>query len=142
MKPLVTAIHLLFTTIPSKSVLEEKRWLKKQKRLGPQLKNTFYKKAERIPKVHQGKQRYRYYAENFRWTQWSLEYSWGYAWHLYHTLNRGRNWIESCITELQELYNEAADIHVQYMNEQIQIEKKQREEINRYEAIRMEQERF
>ena len=28
------------------------------------------------------------------------------------------------------------------MNEQIQIEKKQREELNRHEAIRMEQERF
>ena len=49
---------------------------------------------------------------------------------------------ESWITELQELYNEAADIHAQHMNEQIQIEKKQREEINRHEAIRMEQERF
>ena len=42
----------------------------------------------------------------------------------------------------QELYNEAAEIHAQHMNEQIQIEKKQREEINRHEAIRMEQERF
>ena len=49
---------------------------------------------------------------------------------------------ESWITELQELYNEAAAIQAQYMNEQIQIEKKQREEINRQEAIRIEQERF
>ena len=49
---------------------------------------------------------------------------------------------ESWITELQELYNEAAAIQAKYMNEQIQIEKKQREEINRQEAIRMEQERF
>ena len=49
---------------------------------------------------------------------------------------------ESWINELQELYNEAAAIQAQYMNEQIQIEKKQREEINRQEAIRIEQERF
>ena len=50
---------------------------------------------------------------------------------------------ESWITrELQELYNEAAAIQAQYMKERIQIEKKQREEINRQEAIRMEQERF
>ena len=49
---------------------------------------------------------------------------------------------ESWITELQELYSEAADLQVQYMNEQIQIEKKRSEEINRQEAIRMEQERF
>ena len=33
-------------------------------------------------------------------------------------------------------------MQAQYMNEQIQIEKKQREEISRQEAIRMEQERF
>ena len=33
-------------------------------------------------------------------------------------------------------------MQAQYMNEQIQIEKKQRDEINRQEAIRMEQERF
>ena len=49
---------------------------------------------------------------------------------------------EPWITELQELYNEAAAVQAQYMNEQIQIEKKQREEINRQEGIRMEQERF
>ena len=50
---------------------------------------------------------------------------------------------ESWITdELQELYNEAAAIQAQYMNEQIQIEKKQREEINRQETVRLEQERF
>ena len=49
---------------------------------------------------------------------------------------------ESWITELQELYSEAADLQVQYMNEQIQIEKKRSEERNRQEAIRMEQERF
>ena len=49
---------------------------------------------------------------------------------------------ESWITELQELYNEAADIQAQYMNEQIQIEKKHREEINRQETNRMEQDRF
>ena len=49
---------------------------------------------------------------------------------------------ESWITELQELYNEAADIQTQYMSEQIQIEKKHREELNRQETIRMEQERF
>ena len=48
---------------------------------------------------------------------------------------------ESWITELQELYSEAADLQVQYMNEQIQIEKRS-EETNRQEAIRMEQERF
>lgn len=42
---------------------------------------------------------------------------------------------ESWITELQELYSEAADLQVQYMNEQIQIEKKRSEEINRQEAI-------
>ena len=40
---------------------------------------------------------------------------------------------ESWITELQELYSEAADLQVQYMNEQIQIEKKRSEEINRSE---------
>ena len=34
---------------------------------------------------------------------------------------------ESWINVLQELYNEAAAIQVQYMNEQIQIEKKQSE---------------
>ena len=49
---------------------------------------------------------------------------------------------ESWITELHELYDEAADIQAQYVNKQIQIEKKQREEINQQEAISMEQERF
>ena len=33
-------------------------------------------------------------------------------------------------------------MQAQYMNEQIQMKKKQREEIDRQEAIRMEQERF
>ena len=37
---------------------------------------------------------------------------------------------ESWITELQEMYNEAAAMQAQFMYEQIQIEKKQREEIN------------
>lgn len=48
----------------------------------------------------------------------------------------------SWITELHELYDEAADIQAQYVNKQIQIEKKQREGINQQEAISMEQERF
>ena len=49
---------------------------------------------------------------------------------------------ETWINELQELYNEAAAIQIQYMNDQVQLEKKQREEISRQEVIRIEQEKF
>ena len=43
---------------------------------------------------------------------------------------------------LQELYSEAAAMQAQYVNDQIQLEKKQREEINRQGIIRIEQEKF
>ena len=49
---------------------------------------------------------------------------------------------EAWINELQELYSEAAAMQAQYVNDQIQLEKKQREEINRQEIIRIEQEKF
>ena len=49
---------------------------------------------------------------------------------------------ETWINELQELYNEAAAIQIQYINDQVQLEKKQREEISRQEVIRIEQEKF
>jgi hypothetical protein len=49
---------------------------------------------------------------------------------------------ETWINELQELYNEAAAIQIQYINDQVQLEKKQREEISRQEVIRIEQEKL
>ena len=49
---------------------------------------------------------------------------------------------ETWINESQELYNEAAAIQIQYINDQVQLEKKQREKISRQEVIRIEQEKF
>jgi len=49
---------------------------------------------------------------------------------------------EAWINELQKWYSEAAAMQAQYVNDQIQLEKKQREEINRQEIIRIEQEKF
>ena len=49
---------------------------------------------------------------------------------------------EAWINGLQELYSEAAAMQAQYVNDQIQLEKKQREEINRQEISELNKKSF
>ena len=142
MKPLVAAIYLLLITKHSKSDVgdemaeEAKRIRTSAKARFTRKWNEFLKSIKDSKGINTVKRTFAELNEARNTVEGKHDI---YTIHLTEEeVERSESWI----TELQELYNEAATIQAQYMNEQIQIEKKQREERNRQEAIRIEQERL